>query len=177
MQHLHLQVLNHEAITGYLTLSVTIEDGTAAPAEVMGNINQGFETLRPRLLVQPLDLSFNHLQDTIQNGVKLGVYVAAYKDSAWPKISSEQASANSSFGKMSWEQASTLSRGGTEARVNKNAKHGNRVICQDCGAKVALTPGRKLARTGHGRRELTGELRPRCVSTLAWLARKEVVKL
>ena len=187
MQHLRLQVLNGEAITGYLTLSVTIKDGTTAAPEVMGNINKGFETLCPRLQVQPLDLSFNPLQDTIQEGAKLGVYVADPNGSAWPKLSSEQARANRSGlsneqasvnakGKLSWEQASARSKVGLEERVNKKAKHGNRVICQDCGAKVALAPGRKLSSYRHGRGK-TGELHRSCVLNLAALTRMEVVKL
>ena len=171
MQHLRLQVLNGEAITGYLTLSVTIKDGTTAAPEVMGNINKGFETLCPRLQVQPLDLSFNHLQDTIQEGAKLGVYVADPNGSAWPKLSSEQARANA------LAKTYAASRDGREAHQNKLAKHGNRVICPDCGDLVALKPGTSIKSHRHGRNAKTGELNSACVKRLTELSRMAAVKL
>ena len=171
MQHLRLQVLNGEAITGYLTLSVTIKDGTTAAPEVMGNINKGFETLCPRLQVQPLDLSFNHLRDTIQEGAKLGVYVANPNGSAWPKLSSEQARANV------LARTYAAGRGGREAAQNTKAKHGNRVICRDCGDLVALKPGTSIKKHRHGRNVKTGELNAACVKRLAELARMAAVKL
>jgi len=185
MQHLRLQVLNGEAITGYLTLSVTIKDGTTAAPEVMGNINKGFETLCPRLQVQPLDLSFNHLRDTIQEGAKLGVYVANPNGSAWPKLSSEQARANGKGLGLSSEQARAnalartyaAGRGGREAAQNTKAKHGNRVICRDCGDLVALKPGTSIKKHRHGRNVKTGELNAACVKRLAELARMAAVKL
>ena len=183
MQHLRLQVLNGEAITGYLTLSVTIKDGTTAAPEVMGNINKGFETLPPRLLVRALDLSFEHLQDIIQKGAELGVYVESSKASAYPKLSSEQARANGK--KLSSEQAraNALARtyeatyAGREAHQNKKAKHGNRVICPDCGDLVALKPGTSIKSHRHGRNAKTGELNRACVKRLAELSRMAAVKL
>ena len=183
MQHLRLQVLNGEAITGYLTLSVTIKDGTTAAPEVMGNINKGFETLCPRLQVQPLDLSFEHLQDTIQKGVELGVYVADPNGSAWPKLSSEQARANRKGLSSEQDRANALARtyaagrGGREAAQNTKAKHGNRVICRDCGDLVALKPGTSIKKHRHGRNVKTGELNASCVKRLAELARMAAVKL
>ena len=211
MQHLRLQALNREASMGYLTLSVTIQDGTTPAAEVMGNINKAFKTAQPRHPVSAYDLSFGHLEDIIQKGAELGVYVEPNGYSTWPKLSSEQARENrrgmsseqarangkglsseqaranrsglsneqasvNAKGKLSWEQASARSKVGLEERVNKKAKHGNRVICQDCGAKVALAPGRKLSSYRHGRGK-TGELHRSCVLNLAALTRMEVVKL
>jgi hypothetical protein len=187
MQHLRLQVLNREANTGYLTLSVTIKDGTTAAAEVMGNINKGFETLPPRLLVRALDLSFEHLQDIIQKGAELGVYVESSKASAYPKLSSEQARANSLGHTLSSEQARAnrlmrqmtykASHDAGKAAREKLAKHGNRVICPECGDMVALAPGASIKQHRHGRNGKTGELNSSCVKYLAELARTEVVKL
>jgi len=185
MQHLRLQVLNREAITGYLTLSVTIKDGTTVATEVMGNINKGFETLPPRLLVRALDLGVEHLQDIIQKGVELGVYVESSKASAYPKLSSEQARANGKGLGLSSEQARAnalartyaAGRGGREAAQNTKAKHGNRVICRDCGDLVALKPGTSIKSHRHGRNAKTGELNSACVKRLTELSRMAAVKL
>ena len=173
MQHLRLQVLNREANTGYLTLSVTIKDGTTAAAEVVGNINKAFETLPPRLLVRALDLSFEHLQDIIQKGAELGVYVESSKASAYPKLSSEQARANRLMRQMTYKASHDAGKAARE----KLAKHGNRVICPECGDMVALAPGASIKQHRHGRNGKTGELNSSCVKYLAELARTEVVKL
>ena len=171
MQHLRLQVLNGEAITGYLTLSVTIKDGTTVPTEVMGNINKAFKTVQPRLPVSAYDLSFGHLKDTIQEGVELGVYVEPDFYSTWPKLSSEQARENA----LARTYAALYA--GRETHQNKKAKHGNRVICPDCGDVVALKPGGSIKQHRHGRNAKTGELNRACVKRLAELSRMAAVKL
>lgn len=171
MQHLRLQVLNREASMGYLTLSVTIKDGTTAPAEVMGNINKAFKTVQPRLPVSAYDLSFGHLKDTIQKGVEHGVYVELDRYSTWPKLSSEQARANAAA------RTYVGSYAGREAHQNSKAKHGNRVICRDCGDLVAVKPGNSIKQHRHGRNAKTGELNSACVKRLTELARMAAVKL
>ena len=183
MQHLRLQALNREASMGYLTLSVTIKDGTTAAAEVTGNINKAFKTVQPRLPVGAYDLSFGHLKDTIQKGVERGVYVELARYSTWPKLSSEQARANGKGLSSEQARANALARtyaagrGGREAAQNTKAKHGNRVICPDCGDLVALKPGTSIKSHRHGRNAKTGELNASCVKRLAELARMAAVKL
>ena len=183
MQHLRLQALNREASMGYLTLSVTIQDGTTPAAEVMGNINKAFKTAQPRHPVSAYDLSFGHLEDIIQKGVELSVYVEPNGYSTWPKLSSEQARENRRG--MSSEQARANALGrtyaasyaGREAHQNKKAKHGNRVICPDCGDLVALKPGGSIKQHRHGRNAKTGELNRACVKRLVELVRMAAVKL
>ena len=167
MRHLGRQVLNHKAPEAYATLSITIKKGTNTAEETVCNINKGFDALQPREGCCPLNLSFNKVVATISQGIQRGVFVEHHNDSAFPKLTSEQASENSRGPRVPCDP-------GTAKNIQDIlAKHDNRVKCPHCGDTVAVRPGAHLSSHGHGiltrdcKGGKRGNLAPKCVKFLA----------